>query len=166
MLVMMLLRIATWRKRHRSWPPWCRVGEARNWRQASHILVLNVLVVEPGEVFEKLVAHGQHLVQRPRIPLKPRERLLCYLRVYTLEAAFQPQDFVRVAQASARVPVRVHLVDAPILHVLEGGKPLGRDIERAAPVVHVGVDIGVLLHGARESRCREPVAFVALLLDC
>ena len=64
------------------------------------------------------------------------------------------------------MPVRVHLVNAPVLHVLEGGKPLGRDIERAAPVVHDGVDIGVLLHGARESRSREPVAFVALLLDC
>ena len=51
------------------------------------------------------------------IPLEPRERLLSYLHVHTLEAVFQPQDFVRVAQASARVPVRVHLVNAPVLHV-------------------------------------------------
>ena len=36
----------------------------------------------------------------------------------------------------------------------------------AAPVAHDGVAIGVLLHGARESRCREHLAFVALLLDC
>ena len=140
--------------------------EARNWRHATHILVLDVFVVEPGGVFEKLLAHGQHLVQWPRLPLEPRERLPCYLRVHTLEAAFQPQDFVWVARASARVPVRVHLVNAPVLHVLEGGELLGRATERAAPVVHDGVDIGVLLQGARESRCREPVAFVALLFDC
>ena len=95
---------------------------ARNWRQAAHILVLDVLVVEPGDIYEKLVAHGQHLDQRQRIPLEPRERLLSYLHVHTLEAVFQPQDFVRVAQASARVPVRVHLVNAPVLHVRERGK--------------------------------------------
>ena len=133
-----LLRIATWRKRHRSWPPW-------RWVDAR---------LATGEVYEKLVAHGQHLVQRHAYPLNHANDCSATCAFTPLRRRFNLRTSSGLHGHLLECPVRVHLVNAPVLHVLEGGKPLGRDIERAAPVVHDGVDIGG--SSARLSRRCDP----------
>ena len=113
-------------------------------RQIAHVPLLNVVVVQLGKVEHKeLVAQGRHLIERTCVALEPREGLLSDLRVDAFKAPAQPLDAVGVARAAAGVPLRVHPVHGPVLDAPARGQLLGRDVERAAPVVHERVHVAI-----------------------